>query len=215
MKQFIKITITNFDSGQRLLSEIRDSLPEKWTYNEKLVRNYAAHTPIELEDVLAIQSPPISDRIANIWLLHRGDEISVINIVPDDTKFSLSYDEYNNIAQEFHNACLKGIPSYKDILVTETNPEMSIEDIAGKETSEKLQSWEKSCNHTTANLNPYDRDRWFDFVITAYKSQSKISDSTLYRWLAEDRGWPEDEILERLAHDFDYGKDLLDAYNRH
>ena len=69
-----------------------------------------------------------------------------------------------------------------------------------------------AANKSTGLAHPSDRERWFRFLIIAYKESIDLDSETLIRWLMEEERWPEDKAFE-LALNYEIGHELLNAYD--
>jgi hypothetical protein len=149
---------------------------------------------------------------AFVWLTWEQDDAEVSNIVPA-TAGSLTYDEYNLIAQLFADdvlhPTLDGIGSLRIDLGAE---EEQIDDLVGKETADALRAFSHSANKATGASHPNDAERWNRFLIHAHLESARLDPETLHRWLSEDEGWGDDQG-NSLAIQYEQGRELLRQYD--
>lgn len=196
----------------QLLQTISKSLPEGWNLRDDYKESYIKNTSKSDDEVFCIQSPIIEEIDGLVWIGYWDKKIKIINIVPTKPG-SLTYQQYNKILERFYEECIK--PHINKQNVVYSNEDVNIESIAGNLTFLKMELWEENCNRYSGNINPYDFDRWTDFVITAYKEKSKLTSVWLERWLVEERGWKDDETTSRLVMEFEYSLELLERYDKY
>jgi len=59
-----------------------------------------------------------------------------------------------------------------------------------------------------------DAERWRAFLIAAHMERANLSAEDLSRWLREVEEWGQEEA-EELAIEYEQGRDLLRAYDKH
>ncbi len=96
--------------------------------------------------------------------------------------------------------------------VTLTKPEKLIIDTIGTEVFQSLKSFSSLANKSTGNSNPYDFERWCEFVFTIFRKNIDLNSTELEAWLIEN-GWSE-EMAIKLALDFEYSISLLMKYEQ-
>ena len=145
---------------------------------------------------------------AHLWLAaNDGGGYYVSSIVPDDVS-RLSVDEYNLILEEFHQKIIVPASVETGAKVEITKPEETLEDWLSSETASLLKKFSALANKGTGRGHALDEERWFEFIVAAYKEGAKLTSSQLEHWLIEDEGWPEDTAME-LSFDYEYSRDLL------
>jgi hypothetical protein len=81
-------------------------------------------------------------------------------------------------------------------------------------TAAKLRAFSTCANKSTGAGHPSDRERWNEFVLSAYSEGSRMDAPTLRRWLVESDGWPS-ELADQLALEYEYGRELLRFAEEH
>jgi hypothetical protein len=67
-------------------------------------------------------------------------------------------------------------------------------------------------NKSTGASHPKDKERWFEFLISAHRTSARLDADLLARWLSEAEGWPED-TAHALAIDYEFALGLLQKYD--
>jgi hypothetical protein len=83
-----------------------------------------------------------------------------------------------------------------------------IEDKLSQSAFDALTRFSALANKSTGASHPYDRQRWFDFVIQAHLESSDLDSDFLERWLIESEDWPQDQASD-LAIEYDRSRALL------
>ncbi len=214
MKKFIEFEIRNSETKLiELLNLLKSSETNKWKFEKKLTKDYASNISLAEENVACFKANSTKYFEATIWIVINDSVLKVSNIVSRKVPY-LGKDIYNLIVTDFHKEYVsKYITKEYDINLTSN--EVTIEEIANKETADKLKKWESLCNRSTGNSHPYDRERWFEFIKTAVDTNSELMVGDLEQWLTEEKNWFVDEensVTERIVLDFEYGIDLLKYY---
>lgn len=199
------------DTLKSVLQDIIVSLPSGWNFMSDLVNDYSRNVSKAKDEVGCFQSPEIADEKVLVWLVIWDKELKVVNIVPT-VSHSLTHDQYNNVLDKFYNDCVSKVISNKPVETLLTEGAFDIIKIAGKKTFDALNKWESSCNHSTGNTNPFDFERWANFVCVSFNEKSKLTPDLLKRWLAEERNWKDDELTTKLVLDYEYGLSILEHY---
>ncbi len=76
-----------------------------------------------------------------------------------------------------------------------------------------LHQFSAAANKGTGSAHPYDKRRWFDFLIEAYKSGASLDSYTLRRWLIEEENWP-DELATNLVEEYEFARSLLTQFDQ-
>lgn len=136
-----------------------------------------------------------------------GDIWNVPNIVPLEVG-QLSIDQYNQILSDFFAGIVQ--PAIRDTPATSelTEDNISVKDVAGEELDTLLKRFSSVANKSTGSAHPMDRKRWFDFILKAYKTGSRVDTGLLVGTLLE-QGWPVDAAHE-LAEEYELAMDLLE-----
>jgi hypothetical protein len=215
MKAFKNLKIIDPDSDRlnliAFLEMIRSTRVSNWGFLEKESADYAMNLYKDYKEVAVFASPIICNRTARVWLVLSGREIKITNIVPTETG-SLKYEEYNSILDNFNNQVVLPAARQVGVDVITTPAYVDMENIVGRETYEKLLFWEITANSNSGNEHDLDFERWASFLTSAFTYKSKITAQLLERWLLEDKGWIDGELVQRLGSEFEYGIDLLNYY---
>lgn len=214
MKKFIDLEVISVEHNLiDLLNKLKDSETNKWSFEKKLTKDYAANISLSENKVACFKANSTKYFEATIWLVINDMKLRVSNIVSRKIPY-LGKDLYNSIITEFYNDFVsKYVPI--DFEINLTSSEISIEELANTETAKKLIKWESLCNPSSGNTHPYDRERWFDFIRTAVDTDSELTVGDLEQWLTEEKNWTANEdnsMTEKIIIDFEYGVDLLKYY---
>lgn len=147
---------------------------------------------------------------ATLWLVGREGMARVANIIPV-TQSTLSRDEYNGLLRSFYDKVITPVITDLGAEATLSKTELSLDDILSEDTEGRLRSFSSNANKSTGSSHPYDKKRWFDFIISHYRHGENMPTDVLVDWLVED-GWNEDQALD-LVIEFERGIALLRQYN--
>lgn len=218
MKTFRELKIVDpLQKKSKLLSvlDYMKSYPEqKWLYRDDLSNDYAKNVSKEIREVGCFESNFENYEKALIWVILWGREIKVSNIIPVN-KRKLSFDQYNILIENFYSDMINLISLKFEVDVIISPPEKDLREIIGINTYNKLIKWARTCNRDTGNLHPRDFELWASFLTTVFDQESSLTPSLLGRILKEEMDWQEDETLQKLLIDFEYGLDLLKFYAKH
>jgi hypothetical protein len=145
---------------------------------------------------------------ATLFLMDRDQKTySVVNIVPDEVD-RLSYAEYNSILEEFFRQFVQPATARTGARAEMTEAEADLERWLSPETVEKLRLFCLAANKRTGSSHPTDRERWYDFIVSAHREGAEFDSSTLARWLHEAGEWDE-EWSDKLAIEYEFARGLL------
>ncbi len=130
----------------------------------------------------------------------------VPNIIPIEMK-ELSIDEYNKLLVDFKKTLIEPAIQNTVITIKITEDKVSLDDVIDKEAVDALKRFSSLANKSTGNSQPDDKNRWFEFLVAAQKSENKPSFDLLKATLIE-QGWSE-EFAYDLAFEFEHGQELL------
>ncbi|RZJ99285.1 MAG: hypothetical protein EOO43_27045 [Flavobacterium sp.] len=168
--------------------------------------------------VICLMSPTIHLRNkfeiqGYVWFGQWGEYFEIFNIVPSKSG-SLTYSEYNEILRLFYHQLL--LPAVEqlnlEVELILTEPNKSIDSIAGREIADALKLFSDFANKSTGNSHPMDFDRWVYLVCLAHRKNSALNTDDLVRWLKEN-GWSEDTSWE-LGLEYEYSRNLLEYYDK-
>ncbi|MDO6814007.1 hypothetical protein [Tenacibaculum soleae] len=184
---------------------------DRFLYNSEKTLDYAKMIGKKSDQVLTFESPEIRGAVAYVWLVADENELKITNITPNKSG-QLSIEQYNSILDEFNDIIIKqNIDNQYQVIISSDSK--TIIDYAGLKVSEKLQVWINSANKSTLNTHPLDFQRWASFLISAHKNQSELTSVQLEKYLIEEIGIPDDELVNKIAIDYEYGRDLLKEYD--
>lgn len=145
---------------------------------------------------------------AGITLVYDDDKrrIWLSNIVPCQTS-QFSIDEYNCVFDRFCREILDAVKV--DLACEETGDVFSGRDVMSEESWKLLDSFCALANRSS--LHPFDVQRWHQFVISVYNSETHLDGSILGHILREDFGWETDVAL-RLVFQYEDEIELLKEY---
>lgn len=147
---------------------------------------------------------------AALFLFEKDDDVwYVSNIVPASVS-ELSYDEYNEILEDFLESLVK--PSIEGTVAEAeiTSNEVSVRSVAGREVEAALVRFSKLANKSAGSSHPLDRQRWFEFLVLANQAHSNLNADLIIRALIE-LGWSEERAYE-LGLQFEFANDLLSYF---
>jgi hypothetical protein len=215
MKRFIDLEIK---ASEEILIEFLDKLKaaetNKWKFEKKFTKDYALNISLQENKVACFKANSTKYFEATIWIVINKNNLRVANIVSRKVS-CLGKELYNTIVTDFYNdfVCKH---AHNKLEISITHSDLTIEELANNETAQKLKDWEANYNRSTGNAHPLDREWWFEFIITAVKTNSSLTTEILEQWLTEEKNWilEDNNITENIIHDFEYGKDLLEYYVR-
>ena len=218
MLRFIHLSIEGSNERLRtLLTSWINKTPKGWKYDKVRSKEIAKNVSRNLEEWAYFRAPS-KFYDALVCIVVDSTSLTIANII-SDKYFSLGKERYNEVITAFYDAFMQ-VESLGPLKVKISKPNQSLDELVNKETANALTIWEALCNHGDGGIcHPYDRDRWFDFVITAVRTSSPIDLDILEQWLVEEKHWPtadneDDDRTERLLLYFEYGKDLIEHYDK-
>ena len=152
----------------------------------------------------------IAASILTLWPESYGYKVS--NILPLET-MQLSISEYNDVLNDFRIQIIEPVVSNDpEFFVEVTKRRRSITDWISPETADALHSFSLGANKSTGSSHPLDQERWFRFLIAAYKDEGELDAELLLKWLTEVEEWPSD-VAEGLVSEYEFGIGLLNTYD--
>jgi hypothetical protein len=144
---------------------------------------------------------------AGLVLIAASDGMEVANIVPRET-IELSHRAYNAILEDFAALVAEPAARTTGFCVELSRSTLQLEDEMEPIVAEALRRFSALANKSTGASHPRDRDRWFDFIVLAHRSNARLDASMLARWLYESEDWPEDGA-QNLAVEYERSRALL------
>jgi hypothetical protein len=147
---------------------------------------------------------------ADLYMKGRGEILEVTNIVPAHIP-KLSYAQYNSIISNFASTNILPRQEFLRLKIEETPDRLPITHWLTEEAASRLTAFSNSANRSIPHA--LDRERWRAFLIKVHFDQTTLDTETLFRWLTEEEGWPE-EAAEPLIIQFEFAFELLDDYDK-
>lgn len=191
-----------------LMDDLEKSLPPGW------VRDRAIEG--QLRSLSLSAKPTYSfihsreDLLPAATIYFREEEPGLLiaaNIVPLN-KRRLHYSEYNAILEDFSERVLRPAAATRGVQLELTTNHAGLSDWLSEAAVEKLRKFSTMSNQYISCVRPDDRDRWIDFIVTAHRDGSRLTPSTLRRWLFEIEGWSP-ELADQLTGEYAFGAELL------
>ncbi|OQX09844.1 MAG: hypothetical protein BWK73_21755 [Thiothrix lacustris] len=149
------------------------------------------------EDSLPAAGLVILNKENNTWYIP--------NIVPLK-KGKLSYDEYNDLAENFTKTILQKAQEKYSFNVELTSDSITSEEILGEESAKLLKKFSNLANKSTGSSHPSDQKRWFDFIYSVSLSKEVYADQV--EKILIEHGWSED-YADKLALEFEFAQALI------
>ena len=135
-------------------------------------------------------------------------DLSLANILC--STHDLPVNAYNTVAQQFIEDVVE--PARGEVggaveVVDESEPLAPHLDPI---SFEKLQLFSRAANKASSVLHPQDRERWLDFLTSAFHTNPELDAGLLKNWLI-DAGW-RTEMAAAFATEFSFGRRLLSRY---
>lgn len=182
-----------------------------WERDSEVAKKLSARRGDEDVDVFRYGGPDAPG--ANVFLFWESHGAHVGNIVPVAST-SLSHDEYNMIAKQFHDEVLAPL-AVRAGCQTELGPTVrTIDEVLPPPVLEALKRFSDAANKSTGSAHPMDAERWDDFLILAHAHGTVLGENLLMDWLVRDEGWGEDEA-STLVVEYEHARRLLARYDHH
>lgn len=215
MKTFKELSIHDQKNDKKNLIKFLNILKQpsnnNWVYRSDLSEDYAKNIFKKIDEVGCFESPELDDRRALIWLVLWSKEIKIANIVPTKPG-SLGLDYYNRFLELFKSEMILPAAKAVGVDVISTSGYEDIETLIGTETFRRLETWANMTNPYHGSGHPLDFERWAAFLTTSFENEAKLTPKMLERWLLEHRDWEDNDNLQRLISDYEYGLELLEYY---
>ena len=190
------------------LTEIERNLSEGWFRDEETERQLAALPTAVRSSCFGCFDDRGNRPGATVILTAKSpDVLYVSNIIPHSRR-RLDYDQYNRVLGEFYDRFVQPAAARTGTVAELTDTQADLERWLSPAAAEKLHQFLSCANKGTGASLPQDRERWNDFVLSAYQDGSTLDASILRRWLVEVEDWPP-EVADQLAVEYHYGRELL------
>ena len=203
MKTYKDLSINTGDVGIiEYVKRITDNLSGSWERayeneeNSKNLGEIAYCFRRKSDSILPGAGLSIFQKDRNIWYIP--------NVIPTESG-QLTYDNYNEILTEFYEKCLAPFSQGVEIFITSGNIEDR--DIVGEKAAKLLNIFSSYANKSTGSSHPYDRERWFYFIVEVCNSGINVDTDALQRLLQE-QGWSKESSIE-LVIEFEFARDLI------
>ena len=192
---------------EKFTNELSKVLPQEWVRNTEREEEIKSHTKHKMFCFMRNKTDGLD---SNLWLAEKNSySLYVSNIVPTE-KSQLKIHEYNKVLNEFMSIELARALESLGATYELTTEEYSLDDITSKEVARALRVFSSSANKSTGSSHPCDKERWFEFVVLAYKSDKKLAVDEVGKFLVDD-GWS-DSIASDLSCEYEYSLSLLEYY---
>ena len=175
---------------------------------EENVRSYA----LRQQEVVALIREAfegIDESALVLW--QEDDGYRVANIVPRNVG-ELGITKYNIILRDFVARVAEPAAKAGGFSVNMTAPQQTLEDWLEVEPAAALRRFSNLANKSTGASHPKDQERWFEFLIAAHRTSTRLDAERLARWLTEVEGWSS-ETAHELAIDYEFALGLLRKYD--
>lgn len=211
METFKELTIQINDSQiPGFLSQIEKYMKDGWSRNYDLEKsNMASAGNIVFYYFTCTER---GNREAALVALVKKDDnsVHVSNVVPQNLS-ELSYCQYNLILTEFYEKFVKPSCEILKLKTELSKGEETINDWMSEISVERLKSFSSLANKSTGTSHPFDKERWYNFVISIVENNDKLESSELVRWLVEEESWAED-VARDISIEFEQEVGLLKQY---
>jgi len=200
------------ESVGRLLSDISSESQDGWKRNRVLEERLPADGLNSGFYCFTCDERQVR-RSADLWLApkHNADYYYVANIIPSQGE-RLSYDDYNEVLSSFAIR-LRTSKLSNLVQVIEEGGSLVLDSFLSQEALTCLQRFSRAANKATGSSHPYDKERWFAFIVAAHIEGSDLHSSDLLRWLLEEERWPDDQATE-LIIEYEQQRSLLEYYDK-
>lgn len=197
---------------KRFLNKVKSS---NWTHKVDFEIGYKKNTGSTDDLIICIETDDLSFSKQTlrgfVWMWKKENYFEVFNIILSKSG-SLTYGQYNFILNTFYTDLLSDLVREMELKTEVSNPNKSIIDLIGKDAGDTLLKFSKNANKSTGNSNPYDFNRWCDFVFIIHRRKISLNIDEFVRWLEEDN-WTND-VAWKLGLDLEYALDLLEKYEQ-
>ena len=212
MRSFIKLQLSG--SHERLVAlfeTLKSFSNPEFVFDPAASEKYAANIAVKKTDAGCFKADSAELFRSIVWMVLKGDLLYVTNITSKAEPL-LGFDNYNKIITRFASAVVG--PNLTDGISMTLEGEKELEEKLDPETFNKLKRWARSCNRDMPICHESDRERWFDFVKSAYLTHAEISPDELSEWLVKNWSDIYEDKASEIAVDYEYAIDLLSQYER-
>lgn len=212
MKTYKDLTISIPEEDQpAFIDALESMLPNGWKRDrESESRLNCLSSSSEFYSFVCDEQRTGSVALLTLVQTSNKDRLYVSNIVPRDVS-ELSYDQYNQILDDFTDNCIAPANVKFDYLIEKTTENWRIEEHLSDMTYQALKSFSAGANRSTGTAHPMDRERWYEFICLLFQNSDELHSSDLIRWLSEEEGWPDEKATE-LGIEYEQQVGLLKHY---
>jgi hypothetical protein len=192
----------------KLMDEVEKSLPPGWVRDRTIEGQLRALAETAKPTYSFVHERDNRFPAATIYLREEEPGILVAaNVVPLK-KHRLSYGETNSLLEEFGERIVGPSAEKMGVQIELTACQADLSDWLSDTVAEKLRTFSMTASRNSGSALPLDKERRFDFIMTAHGEESRLDARTLRRWLIENEGWSP-EIADQLAGEYAFGGELL------
>jgi len=165
------------------------------------------------EDVIVFvrtASDDIDESALVLWQEDGGYRVS--NIVPRHVG-ELGITRYNAILQDFVEKVARPAAQVEGFEIELSSASQSLDDWLSVGPAAALRRFSHLANKSTGAAHPKDRERWYAFLIAAYRNTPRLDADQLARWLVDVEHWSS-EKAQVLAIDYEFALGLLEQYDQ-
>ncbi len=141
--------------------------------------------------------------------IYRRDTLGlyVSNVVPQEIT-NLSYEQYNQILQDFHDSVLLKVNTTFPVSVILGSEHLSIEHLISANALTRLCLFSNLASKSTGSAHPLDQERWIAFLVALSREKHTLDAHSLGRWLTDVEQWSS-EMVHELTCEFEFAIALL------
>lgn len=137
----------------------------------------------------------------SLWGKDYGYKLT--NIIPTDPdREQITITQYNQILQAFYKDVVQHVTEDGSISVEISEPTSTIERWISTKAAKALERFSSEPNRKTGLDNPYVKEKWYEFVASAYSGNSTLPEPILEEWLKRD-GWDDDHARQLVLNYID------------
>lgn len=202
--------------NQHFVDDLKDLIEKSsWKIRQDFIDNYKKNSFSSSKIVLCVETDKYKFKEKYIkgalWMWDYNGYLEVFNIIPLIDN-SLDYDEYNFLLNKFYKNFIVELGAKYRANIILTKPEKQIIETIGDDALKSLKAFSNGANKSTGNSNPYDFERWCEFIFIVFRNEIEVGVDELIEWF-EENGWS-NEMAHKLGLDFEYSLDLLEKYER-
>lgn len=139
------------------------------------------------------------------------DGYRVSNIVPLKAH-QLTHAQYNASLQDFMARVVEPAAHALGLSIETTAATQSPVDWMSPDSAERLSRFSRNANKSTGSSHPFDRERWYAFIIGLHAERRDVDTEKLARWLEDVEHWSDETAID-LVIEYEFGRGLLKQYD--